>query len=107
MSGRLHLKVPPTAGKGDIVRLMTKLNHPMESGWRQRHNGQSVPKDLVGEFTCLFNGKEVFRAELDSGTASDPYLSFFVRIEESGVFRFLWTGAGAARVEAEAQVDVV
>lgn len=106
MLKRLHVKVPSRARKGDVIRLMTKLNHPMESGWRQSHDGQLKPRDLVGEFTCLFNGKEVFRAELDSGTASDPYLSFHVRVEESGVFLFLWGGAGDERFEAEARVEV-
>lgn len=107
MRNRLHVKVPRTAVKGEVVRLMTKLNHPMESGWRQRLDGEVVPKALAGEFRCLFNGGEVFRANLESGTASDPYLSFHVRVEESGVFRFQWTGEGGNRFETEAAIEVV
>jgi sulfur-oxidizing protein SoxZ len=106
MRNQLHVKVPRTAVKGEVVRLMTKLNHPMESGWRHRQDGQVVPKALVGQFACLFNGREVFRADLESGTASDPYLSFHVRVEESGVFRFVWSGAEGARFEKEASIEV-
>ena len=106
MDKRLHIKVPPKAGKGEVVRLMTKLNHPMESGWRKRLDGQVVPRALAGEFVCLFNGQEVFRADLDSGTASDPYLSFYVRVEKSGVFRFMWTGEDNSRFEREAGIKV-
>ena len=107
MRDRIHVKVPRKAMKGEVIRLMTKLNHPMESGWRKRPDGQLVPKDLAGEFTCLFNGREVFRAELDSGIASDPYLSFHARVEETGVFRFLWTEAGGITHVKEAATVVV
>jgi len=107
MRNRLHVKVPRTAAKGDVIRLMSKLNHPMESGWRKRLDGQVAPKSLAGEFRCLLNGREVFRADLESGTASDPYLSFYVRVEESGVFRFQWVGDGDQRFEAEAAIEVM
>jgi sulfur-oxidizing protein SoxZ len=106
MRNRLHVKVPSTAAQGEVVRLMTKLNHPMESGWRRRQDGQTVPKALIGEFLCLYNGREVFRADLESGTSSDPYLSFHVRMGESGVFRFVWTGDGE-RFEREAVIEVI
>ena len=106
MRNRLHVKVPRTAAKGEVIRLMTKLNHAMESGWRQRLDGQVVPKALAGNFVCVFNGREVFRAELESGTASDPYLSFYVRVEESGVFRFVWIGESGNSFEKQAAIEV-
>ena len=107
METRIHVRVPRTAQKGEVVRLMTKLNHPMESGWRKRQNGEPVPKDLIGEFVCLFEGKEVFRAEMDSGTAGNPYLSFFVRVEKSGTFQFLWRGDRDQVFHKEAAIRVV
>jgi sulfur-oxidizing protein SoxZ len=65
-----------------------------------------VPKALIGQFVCLFNGHEVFRADLDSGTASDPYLSFYVRVEESGVFRFVWSDDDGTWFEKDASIAV-
>lgn len=106
MRNQLHIKVPHSARKGEVIRVMTKLNHPMESGWRKGHDGQPVPKALIGLFVCSFNGREVFRADLESGTASDPYLSFYVRVEESGVFHFVWAGEGDTRFEKEAAIEV-
>ena len=106
MRNQLHIKVPPTAAKGEVVRLLTKLNHPMESGWRHKQYGQKVPKALMGRFVCLFNDREVFRADLESGTASDPYLSFHVRVEESGVFKFVWSGDDGARFEKDARIEI-
>jgi sulfur-oxidizing protein SoxZ len=106
MRNQLHIKVPPTAAKGEVVRLMTKLNHPMESGWRNRQDGQKVSKALIGQFVCLFNDREVFRADLESGTASDPYLSFHVRVEESGTFQFVWSGEDGTRFEKHAPIEI-
>ncbi len=106
MNSQLHIKVPPRAAKGEVIRLMSKLNHPMESGWRKRHDGELVPRDLVGEFVCRFNGEEVFRAELEAGTASDPFLAFYAKVERSGVFHFVWVGEGGERFEAEAGIQV-
>ncbi len=107
MRNSIHVKAPRTAAKNEVVRLMTKLNHPMESGWRRTLDGKAVPKALAGRFVCLFNGREVFRADLDAGTASDPYLSFHARIAESGVFRFLWTGEDGSAIEKQARIEVV
>ncbi len=106
MRNPVHVKVPRNAVKGEVVRLMTKLNHPMESGWRTTLDGQEVPKALAGRFVCLFNGHEVFRADLESGTASDPYLSFHARVTESGVFRFVWTGEDGNSIETQARIEV-
>ena len=106
MRNQLHVKVPKTAAKGEVIRLMTKLNHPMESGWRQRLDGQVVAKALAGKFVCLFNGREVFGANLESGTSSDPYLSFHVRVEESGIFQFVWTDEGGNTIKKEARIAV-
>lgn len=106
MNERVHVKVPRTAKKGEVIRVRTKLNHPMESGWRRRQNGEVVPRDLVEEFSCLLNGKEVFKARLDSGASGNPYLSFFVRVNESGDFRFVWRAQNGERFEKTASIEV-
>ena len=106
MNTRLHIKVPRKAARGEVIKLMTKLHHPMESGWRKRQDGEPAPRDLVGEFVCSFNGEEVFRAELEAGTAADPFLAFYARVERSGTFRFTWGAEGGERYEAEAKVVV-
>ncbi len=103
---QLHVKVPRQAAKGEVVKLMTKLHHPMESGWRKRQNGELAPKDLIGEFVCEFNGKELFRAELEAGTASDPFLAFYAKVEQSGTFRFIWRGENDESFEAMARLLV-
>jgi sulfur-oxidizing protein SoxZ len=107
MDKRLHIKVPRKAKKGEIVRLMTKLNHPMESGWRRRQSGEFVPRELINEFVCQFDGKEVFTAELGSGAAGNPYLSFYIRVQKSGTVRFTWRSETGEIYMNEAAIEVV
>ncbi len=107
MDKRLHIKVPRKAKQGEIIRLMTKLNHPMESGWRRRQNGEYVAKELINEFTCHLDGKEVFKADLGSGTAGNPYLSFYIRIQKSSVVRFTWRGERGEIYMDEAAIEVI
>ncbi|NNJ90188.1 MAG: thiosulfate oxidation carrier complex protein SoxZ, partial [Gammaproteobacteria bacterium] len=76
------------------------------SGWRQNPDGQKVIKALIGQFVCQFNGREVFRAELESGTASDPYLSFHVRVNESGMFKFIWSGEDGSTFQKVAPIEI-
>ncbi len=107
MTRQLHIKVPKRAAKNEIVQLRCKLNHPMESGWRQTQQGAAVARSLAGKFQCRFNGQEVFRAELDSGTASDPYLSFYVRVPGSGEFEFVWETEAGERFAERAEIKTV
>jgi sulfur-oxidizing protein SoxZ len=106
MRNPLHIKVPVSARPREVVRIQAKLNHPMESGWRKRQDGSSVPRSLAGSMMCLYDGREVFRADMDSGTASDPYLAFYVRAESSGIVRIVWTGEAGERFEAEGMLLV-
>ena len=92
-------------------RIKIRSENDHKFGVRLRFNAtfgfyDLVPKDLIGEFVCLLDGTEVFKAEFDSGTAGNPYLSFFVRVEKSGLFRFLWTGEQGERYQKETRIEV-
>ena len=83
---RALINVPATAKKGDIVEIKALIAHPMETGFRFDVNGAPIPKNVVSELVCRYNGEEVFRAELGSGVAANPYLQFHAVAEASGSF---------------------
>lgn len=85
-----HVRVPKTARKGEVVPIKTKIGHPMETGWRQGKDGTPVPRNRINRFVCAFNGEDVFKSDFDAGVSADPYLAFFVKVEESGTFEFTW-----------------
>lgn len=101
-----QVKVATTAQIGDVIPVKTKAWHPMETGWRKDSHGQTIPRDRVTNFVCMFNGKEVFSAEFFSGVAANPYLTFFVRVEGSGVFDFIWQADGGKTFKTSSNLSV-
>ena len=98
---RALVNVPRQAKRGEVVELKVLISHPMESGYRVGPNGSRIPRDIIREFTCTYNGEEVFRAKLSPAIAANPFLSFCTTATESGTLTFRWTGDnGFAATEA-------
>jgi len=102
-----RLNVPRTAKPGEVIRVRTKIAHPMETGWRKDIHGNDVPRNRINRFVCTFNGTEVFAADLHSGVSADPYISFFVRVAESGTFACEWQADGEKTYSLAAEITVV
>ncbi len=94
------INVPKTAKKGSVVELKVLISHPMESGQRRGDVGQLIPRDIIREFVCTWNGEEVFRADLFPAIAANPFLSFFALAGESGTIVMSWTD-DHGKVESE------
>jgi sulfur-oxidizing protein SoxZ len=89
---RALINVPATAKRGDIIEIKTLISHPMESGYRVGTNGAPIPRDIITLFSCVYNGEEIFRAELSPAIAANPFLAFFAIARDSGTFMFHWSG---------------
>ena len=51
----------------------------METGFRFDLMGRAVPKNVINSFVARYNGTEIFRAEMGSGVAANPFLQFYTR----------------------------
>jgi sulfur-oxidizing protein SoxZ len=89
---RTLLRVPATATRGEVVEIRTLIQHPMETGFRPGADGVVAPRDIIRRFTCHFNNRPVFEAELHPAIAANPYLTFTLRVEEAGIIAFTWAG---------------
>lgn len=101
-----RIKIPRTASPGEVVQVRAKIPHPMETGWRQDHNGQTVPRNRINKFVCTLNGAEVFSADIHSGISANPYFSFFVRVAESGTFECVWRADEGKTFTQSATIEV-
>jgi sulfur-oxidizing protein SoxZ len=90
MAEKPRIKVPKDARKGETIEIRTLLPHVMETGLRRDENGTVIPRKIINTFTCTFNGKPVFSADLGTSIAANPYLQFTAKVEENGTFRFSW-----------------
>ena len=81
---RVLINVPKQVRRGEPFDVKLLISHLMESGQRRDAMGQAIPRDIINSFACSFNGTEVLRAELFPAIAANPFLSFAVKVEESG-----------------------
>ena len=87
-----RLDVPKTAKRGEIIEIRTLISHVMENGFRRTYLGVPLPRDIITDFTCTYNGVEICRATLYPSIAANPFLSFTTIATESGTLVFNWRG---------------
>lgn len=104
MLGRVQ--VPAKVKKGEPFEIRVLVQHPMETGFRRDMNGATIPMNVVENVVCRIAGREVFRAELGSGVAANPYLAFYAVAEAGGLVEVEWSDDRGARGRAAAQLDV-
>jgi sulfur-oxidizing protein SoxZ len=103
---RALIKVPATAKRGEIIEIKTLISHPMETGYRRDTAGNIIRRDIMNRFVCLYNGLEVFRADLSPAIAANPFLSFHTVAVESGTIEFQWTNDQGATQTESANIKV-
>jgi sulfur-oxidizing protein SoxZ len=106
MAEKPRLKIPKDAKKGELIEIKTLMPHIMETGQRKDKDGKQIPRKIINTFSCEFNGKPVFSANLDSAVAANPYMQFFAKVEESGTFKFSWTDDDGTVTTAEEKITV-
>ena len=91
-TSRTIVTMPATAKKGDILEIRIIVQHDMESGFRHTETGQRIPRDIIRDFRCTYNGVEVFRVELHPAMGANPLIMFTTTANESGALEFKWSG---------------
>lgn len=85
-----RVQVPRQAKRGEVIEIRIAIQHPMETGFRLDDGGRAIAKNVVNKFACRYNGVEIFRAEMGSGIAANPFLDFFTVADVSGELEFDW-----------------
>jgi sulfur-oxidizing protein SoxZ len=103
---RTLINVPAKAKRGEIVEIKTLISHVMETGFRPDSSGKLLPRDIITDFVCKYNGEEIFRAELYPAIAANPFFTFSTVATESGTLTFAWTGDNGFEANASAAITV-
>jgi sulfur-oxidizing protein SoxZ len=101
-----RVRLPREAKRGEVVEIRIAIQHPMETGFRYDNAGRPIPKNVINSLTCRYNGTEVFRAEMGSGVAANPYLQFYTVAEASGEISFEWIDDAGQRGAEHASITV-
>jgi len=104
---RVVVNAPARAKRGEVIEIRTLAAHAMETGFRRTQTGELIPRDIITQLVCTYNGVEVFRAELHPAMAANPLLSFTTVATESGTLEFKWSGDNGYAATQSASITVV
>ncbi len=104
---RVVVNLPATAKRGEIIEIKTLAAHAMETGFRHTQLGELVPRDIITRFVCIYNGVEIFSAELYPAIAANPLIAFSTVAAESGMLEFRWTGDNGYAATQSTAITVV
>jgi sulfur-oxidizing protein SoxZ len=103
---RAIVNMPAQARRGEIIEIKTLAAHPMESGFRRTQLGELIPRDIIRQFVCTYNGAEIFRVDLHPAVAANPLIAFTMLATESGTVAFQWVGDNGYTVTETASIRV-
>ena len=103
---RALINVPAKATRGQTIEIKTLISHIMETGYRHDNMGKPIPRDIITQLTCSYNGEEIFRADLFPAIAANPFVSFHTVATESGTIDFEWTGDNGFHETGSAKITV-
>ena len=103
---RTVVNMQAQARRGEIIEIKTLAGHTMETGFRHTERGEPIPRDIISQFVCTYNGAEIFRAELYPAIAANPLITFTTVATESGTLEFKWLGDKGFMASHVAQLTV-
>jgi sulfur-oxidizing protein SoxZ len=103
---RAILRVNPTARAGEVLTVKTLIQHKMESGFRYTTTGERVPRDIITNVVATWDGEEIWRADLSSAIAANPFIAFTTVATKSGVLRVMWSGDNGFAFSEETRITV-
>lgn len=103
---RALVNVPAKAKRGEIVEIKALIQHDMETGFRVGTSGNIIPRDIITDFVCKYNGQEIFRAELFPAISANPFFAFSTIATESGSLTFAWSGDNGFSATESAAITV-
>ena len=106
MATKPKIKVPKKAAKGAAFQIKTLISHKMETGNRKGKDGKPIPRMILNNMSCKFNGAEVFAATMHPSVSANPYVAFYASCEESGTFEFTWTDDAGKTISASKDIKV-
>ena len=103
---RVLINVPKRVRKGEPFEVKLLISHPMESGQRKDETGNTLKRNIIHEFRCVYNRAEVLHLDLFPAIAANPYLAFSLRAEKSGTVEMNWVDDEGVTGSVSAQLEV-
>ncbi len=102
--------LPRTAIRaGDVIMLKAMISHPMETGYRRTEIGGEIPRNIIRQFSCRYDGELIFSCEFHRPLRPTPFCHS--RSRRCGQVCWSWsgvaiTGSSIARKRAAGRFGV-
>jgi sulfur-oxidizing protein SoxZ len=106
MAFNARITLPPTASVGEIVEIRVLTRHPMDRGGQSDGRGGTVPRKILNRLTATYAGEPIFRFDMHTGVAANPFVSFTTRAVATGDIVFEWREDGGATYTRTARLTV-
>jgi sulfur-oxidizing protein SoxZ len=101
-----RIRLPNQIRRREAFEVRTLVTHDMESGQRRNDQGRVIPRKILNSFVCTFNGQEVVKMDLAPAISANPYISFWMVANESGVLEFKWTDDDGSTIPHQQRITV-
>ena len=88
--GKTRIVIPERILKGDVIKVQTVVQHPMDTGFFRDANADIIPAYFINDVRILYGDDEIARFEWTSGISRDPMVTFQLRAEKEGPLTFVW-----------------
>lgn len=102
-----RITLPAQVKAGETVEIKVLMRHPMDRGGQSDGKGGTVPRKILNRMTATYAGAEIFRFDMHTGVAANPFVSFSTRAVETGDIVFEWREDGGATYTRIARLTVV
>ena len=88
--GRTRIVVPERIARGDVIRVQTIVQHPMDTGFFRDANANIIPPYFINDVTVTYGDEVIARFEWTSGISKDPMISFHLKADKEAPLGFTW-----------------
>lgn len=88
--GKTRIVVPERIQKGDVIRIQTVVQHPMDTGFFRDANAEVIPPYFISDVRVSYGDEEIARFEWTSGISRDPMVSFMLRADREAPVSFVF-----------------
>ena len=83
-TGSAIIKAPDDAKKGQTIKVIFVIIHPMETGTSKNSAGETIPAHHITTIKVSFAGKMISEMNVGPGVSKNPTFSITLKPEKTG-----------------------
>ena len=106
-TGSAIIKVPGSVSKGQVVKVIFVIIHPMETGTRKdKKSGKTIPAHHLTDIDVTFGGKSVASINVGPGVSKNPTFSIMLKVGGSGELKISYKDNQGGSWSKSKQINV-